>query len=227
MIVLNRRALRLLSKATRQRSASLRRRCTALDRSADGWFPERGAFTLVEILVVIAIIGVLVGLLLPAVQAAREAARRAQCNNNLKQLGLACQSYADIHGGFPLLYSSSNQPGWVTQVLPYFEQGNLLTQYNYSQPWFDASNAAVVAQRIPILECPTSPLDHVYTATDPGFAGKSANPLTTFTTASTSSTSALDGSTAAGLTTGWTTASGATWMIGRARPLGAPSSPAI
>ena len=107
------------------------------------------------------------------------------CANNLKQLGLACQSYADVHGGFPLLYSSSNQPGWVTQVLPYFEQGNLLTQYNYRQPWFDAGNAAVVAQRIPILECPTSPLDHVYTATDPGFAGQSANPLTTFTTAST------------------------------------------
>ncbi len=146
---------------------------------------DQKAFTLVELLVVIAIIGILIGLLLPAVQAARESARRSQCNNNLKQLGLACQNYAGVHGGFPLLYSSSNQPGWITQLLPYFEQGNLLSQYNYRQPWFDASNAAVVSQRIPILECPTSPVDHLYTATDPGFAGQSANPLTTFTVGST------------------------------------------
>jgi prepilin-type N-terminal cleavage/methylation domain-containing protein len=147
--------------------------------------PTRRGFTLVELLVVIAIIGVLVALLLPAIQAAREAARLAQCSNNLKQLGIACQSYASVHRGFPLLYSSSKQPGWITQILPYFEEGNLLAQYNYREPWFDASNANVVKQRIPILECPTSPVEHVYTATDPAFAGQSSNPLTTFTTSST------------------------------------------
>ncbi len=62
---------------------------------------KRPGFTLIELLVVIAIIAVLIALLLPAVQAAREAARRAQCVNNLKQLGLAVQNYHDINGALP------------------------------------------------------------------------------------------------------------------------------
>ncbi|QDU31892.1 Type II secretion system protein G precursor [Anatilimnocola aggregata] len=95
-------------------------------------------FTLVELLVVIAIIGVLVALLLPAVQAARESARRTQCNNHLKQIGLAFHNHADTHGYFPSngwgwSYVgdpdggfAENQPGgWAYNILPFIEQNAL------------------------------------------------------------------------------------------------------
>ena len=64
-------------------------------------FRNHRGFTLVELLVVITIIGILVSLLLPAVQSAREAARMAQCQNNMKQLGLGAKSHATIHGHYP------------------------------------------------------------------------------------------------------------------------------
>ena len=97
----------------------------------------RGGFTLIELLVVIAIIAVLIALLLPAVQQAREAARRSQCQNNLKQIGLALHNYHDAHRRFPpagIVGGVGNNQDveggwcWAQQILPQLEQGNLYEQ---------------------------------------------------------------------------------------------------
>jgi prepilin-type N-terminal cleavage/methylation domain-containing protein len=107
----------------------------------EGWVMRRrslvarAAFTLVELLVVIAIIGILVALLLLAVQAAREAARRANCNNNLKQLGIALHNYHDAYNRLPMNYMvwDNTQGGildtrgsYLVRLLPYIEQGGPL-----------------------------------------------------------------------------------------------------
>jgi prepilin-type N-terminal cleavage/methylation domain-containing protein/prepilin-type processing-associated H-X9-DG protein len=106
---------------------------------------ERRGFTLIELLVVIAIIAVLIALLLPAVQAAREAARRAQCTNNLKQIGLAMHNYHQTNDKFPPGMSQSasaaNYAGgyagwgeWSAQamMLPYMEQSPVYSSINFS-----------------------------------------------------------------------------------------------
>jgi prepilin-type processing-associated H-X9-DG protein len=87
---------------------------------------------LVELLVVIAIIGILVALLLPAVQAAREAARRSQCANNLKQLGLAMQTFHDTYKNFPtgMTDDDTDNLGWGTYILPFMENAPLFDQIN-------------------------------------------------------------------------------------------------
>jgi prepilin-type N-terminal cleavage/methylation domain-containing protein/prepilin-type processing-associated H-X9-DG protein len=103
----------------------------------------RRGFTLIELLVVISIIAVLIALLLPAVQSAREAARRAQCSNNLKQLGLAVHNYASSFNVVPAMtmfpggqevMSQGWGPTWIIPILPQIEQGNLYSAYNFSAP---------------------------------------------------------------------------------------------
>ena len=114
------------------------------------------AFTLIELLVVIAIIAVLIALLLPAVQAAREAARRAQCTNNLKQLGLAIANYLDVNATTPLhqyryarenggANGGSGSKSWYVGLLPFVEQGAMYNAMNLtaitSYGWDDVATA--------------------------------------------------------------------------------------
>ncbi len=131
-------------------------------------------FTLIELLVVIAIIAVLIALLLPAVQQAREAARRTQCNNNMKQLGLALHNYHDTALVFP--YSSSVVNGvtnWVGPahcmtefLLPYFDQAPLYSALNFNKHYNDntpltpggPTNYTLLGRKnFPALNCPSNP----------------------------------------------------------------------
>jgi len=122
----------------------------------------RAGFTLVELLVVIAIIGTLVALLLPAVQTAREAARRSQCSNNLRQLGLGLQQYADaFRGAFPVGSYNCCWGTWQIAMLPYIEQKALFDQYKGYGNMVDQNltygsvNAPITSNIIKSYTCPS------------------------------------------------------------------------
>ncbi len=137
---------------------------------------KRG-FTLVELLVVIAIIGVLVALLLPAIQAAREAARRSKCTNNIKQFGIALQTYHDALKTFPPGATMKNENfeenevfmSFHTMLLPYFEEEALKQLYDPTRSWQRQTQIrdvnmpkwfTVPATVIPVFNCPSADGDN-------------------------------------------------------------------
>jgi prepilin-type processing-associated H-X9-DG protein len=100
-------------------------------------------------------------MLLPAVQAAREAARRAQCTNNLKQIGLAMHNFHDQRGRFPAaaITDKQGQPllSWRVALLPYLEQQALYRQFHLDEPWDSPHNKALAAQMPAVYACPSNP----------------------------------------------------------------------
>ena len=135
---------------------------------------------MIEVLVVVSIIGLLIALLLPAVQSSREAARRAQCVNNLKQIGLALHNYQSAHGSFPLNWGNPRvdpergHPWYIggrpysalTRLLPYIEQQPLHASINFSVETFPSNlrlafpfpqNQTAYATRIATYLCPSDP----------------------------------------------------------------------
>ena len=116
------------------------------------------AFTLVELLVVITIIGILIALLLPAVQAAREAARRAQCINNLKQLGLAILNYESQMGLFPPPYTTDPYDhNMLTFILPFVEQQPIYDRYRWDRNWNATENQEARENDVSVFLCPSAP----------------------------------------------------------------------
>jgi prepilin-type N-terminal cleavage/methylation domain-containing protein len=144
---------------------------------------KQNGFTLIELLVVITIIAVMVGLLLLAVQGAREAARRMQCQNNLKQVSLACHNYHSAYDCFPpsvlidlTVGTTGNNGDWGIhgRILPYLDEGNLFEKVDPSIAW--DFQQAIDSVKVSSYACPSDPGSDVIR--DPGSGRPKLYPTT-------------------------------------------------
>ena len=151
---------------------------------------RRRAFTLVELLAVLAVIAILLSIVLPAVQSARESARRVQCQNNLRQIGLALLNFESVHKAFPA--SGWTKPGignaagsylsWRVVCLDFTEQSSISSIYARSENWWHTSNLAAGVHGVPTFLCPSTPRHppaHMAIAKAPRPALTLAQPLAT------------------------------------------------
>lgn len=123
---------------------------------------HRIAFTLVEVLAAIAIIGILVALSLPAINSARESARRAECLNNVRQLGIANLAFVSNSRHFASGWqarTSTTTPGWgwSSRILPFIEQGPLSSEIEFQANLLDEVNAEPIKTLPTGFLCPSSP----------------------------------------------------------------------
>lgn len=126
----------------------------------------RSAFTLIELLVVVAVIGIITALLLPAVQVARESARRAQCTNNMKQIGIAVNHYEQQYGYYPpgcsecgttpISQRFEKRHAWSALLLPFLEQESLWRQLDINIRFNDEANKPAITTVVPVYLCPST-----------------------------------------------------------------------
>jgi len=138
---------------------------------------SRSAFTLIELLVVIAILAVLMGLLLPAVQQARESARRTECQNRLKQMGLALHNYHDTHSTLPSgaivigpSFATFSGWGWQAMILPQLDQTPLYQAIDFNLGTAVGVNRNVISQSLSVSKCASDTLPDATAAPIPGYS---------------------------------------------------------
>ncbi|MEM8944153.1 MAG: DUF1559 domain-containing protein [Planctomycetota bacterium] len=124
----------------------------------------RNAFTLVELLVVVAIIGALAGMILPAVQASRASARKSQCQNNLRQIGLAYCEFESMRAELPIgcigcRTNGNEMLSWNVQLLPYLEQDSLAAAYQVDVPSYRSPNRELGETVLSVFLCPDTQPD--------------------------------------------------------------------
>lgn len=150
---------------------------------------SRRGFSVVELLCVFAVIAILVSLIGPAVVRARESARRIDCSNHLRQIGIALASHEETRQSLPAGWKSDagggSAFGWAVSILPWIEQKALSDRVRRDLPLDDAANSFPLSQTIPVMFCPSDPVEStfaLYSEGDEETSGYGQTSVTVLTT---------------------------------------------